>query len=104
MIMKNMALALVLTLPLAACEKKSQTAQPQATSPQSATLTPAGVGDDPAVPKVAVGQRAKCPVSGEDFLVRDDTVQLTYNQKRYAFCCSDCAPAFQKNPQKYAKQ
>ena len=63
----------------------------------------AALGDDPAVPKLAVGTAAKCPVTGEDFTVKDSTVQVTYNGKRYAFCCADCQPTFAKDPAKYAK-
>jgi YHS domain-containing protein len=61
------------------------------------------VADDSSVPKLAVGTAAKCPVTGEDFTVKDSTVQVTYNGKRYAFCCADCQPTFAKNPAKYAK-
>jgi YHS domain-containing protein len=98
---KLTALALVLALPLCACEKKSQTAQPTAASP-SATAPNATVGDDPAVPRLAVGAAAKCPVTGEDFTIKENTVQVTYSGKRYAFCCADCQPTFAKNPAKYA--
>lgn len=95
----------LLLLPLAACEHKSAPAAATATAaPAKATATAAAtVGDDPAVAKLAVGTHAKCPVSGEDFTVTDATAQVTYNGKRYAFCCADCRPAFAKNPTKYAK-
>ena len=63
----------------------------------------AAVANDPSVPKLAVGTAAKCPVTGEDFTVKDSTVQVTYNGKRYAFCCADCQPTFAKDPAKYAK-
>ena len=99
---KTILLGLVLALPLtAACEKKSQTAQPSATAP-AATATAGTVGDDTAVAKIAVGTAAKCAVTGEDFTVKENTVQVTYNGKRYAFCCADCQPTFAKNPAKYA--
>ena len=94
--MKKIVLLSLLALPLVACEKKSQTAQPATTAPSAA------VGDDANVPKLAVGTAAKCPVTGEDFTVKEGTVQVTYNGKRYAFCCPDCQPTFAKNPAKYA--
>jgi YHS domain-containing protein len=94
--MKKILMMALLALPLGACEKKSQTAQPATTSPTAA------VGDDANVPKLAVGTAAKCPVTGEDFTVKESTVQVTYNGKRYAFCCPDCQPSFAKNPAKYA--
>lgn len=86
-------------LPLAACGKK---ASPPPPSVAAAALAGA-VGNDPSVPKLAVGTAAKCPVTGEDFTVKDSTVQVTYNGKRYAFCCADCQPTFAKDPAKYAK-
>ena len=98
---KTILLGLALVLPLAACEKKSQTAQPSAAAPP-ATATAGTVGDDAAVAKIAAGTAAKCPVTGEDFTVKENTVQVTYNGKRYAFCCADCQPTFAKNPAKYA--
>ena len=67
----------------------------------SAVSNPA-VGDDAAVPRLAVGAKAKCPVSGEDFTIKADTLQVSYAGKRYAFCCPECQPTFAKNPAKYA--
>src|SRR5689334_13209509 len=103
--MKNAVLGFaLLALPLSACEKKSQSAQPAAAAPQAAAPAAAGtVGDDPSVPKLAVGTKAHCAVTGEEFTVKENTVQATYNGKRYAFCCADCQPTFAKNPVKYAK-
>jgi len=94
--LKNLLLCALLSVPLAACEKKS-------TPATTATATASAVGDDATVPKLAAGAAAKCPVTGEDFTVKDSTVQVTYNGKRYAFCCADCQPTFAKNPAKYAK-
>ena len=51
----------------------------------------------------AVGTKAKCAVTGEDFTVDAKTQTSTYNGKVYAFCCPDCKPTFDKNPAKYAK-
>ena len=89
----------LVSLPLVACEKKPRGAAPAVTTPSAA----AAVGDDATVPKLAVGTATKCAVTGEDFTVKDSTVQVTYNGKRYAFCCADCQPTFAKNPAKYAK-
>jgi YHS domain-containing protein len=96
--MKNLVLCALLSVPLAACEKKS----PSTTVTATAT-TAAAIGDDANVPKLAAGAAAKCPVTGEDFKVKESTVQVTYNGKRYAFCCADCQPTFAKDPAKYAK-
>jgi YHS domain-containing protein len=96
--MKTTLTLLIVALPLVGCEKKSPTVQPTASAPASG----AAVGDDATIPKLAVGSAAKCPVTGEDFTVKENTVQVTYNGKRYAFCCADCQPTFAKNPAKYA--
>ena len=97
--MTQLVLCALVSLPLVACNKDKQAAAPAA-----ATVAKAGaVGDDPAVPKLPVGTAAKCAVTGEDFTVKDSTVQVTYNGKRYAFCCPDCRPTFDKDPAKYAK-
>ena len=93
--MNQLLVCALLSLPLVACDKK------QAAAPSPTTA--AAVGNDSAVPKLAVGTAAKCPVTGEDFTVKDSTVQVTYNGKRYAFCCADCQPTFAKDPAKYAK-
>ena len=93
--MTQVALCALLSLPLVACEKNKTAAPSPATT--------SAVANDPSVPKLAVGTAAKCPVTGEDFTVKDSTVQVTYNGKRYAFCCADCQPTFAKNPAKYAK-
>ena len=31
------------------------------------------------------------------------TVQVEHKGKHYAFCCAECKPAFDKDPDKYAK-
>jgi YHS domain-containing protein len=110
--MNKLALALLLGLPLCACEKASHSSPPPAPVTTATTTTtataPAGaasaatVGDDASVPRLAAGTKAKCAVTGEEFTVTDSTVQVTYDKKRYAFCCADCRPTFAKNPAKYA--
>jgi YHS domain-containing protein len=101
--MIKLALALLVGLPLCACEKTSHSSPPAAlAAPAAATASAAAVGDDANVPRLAAGTKAKCAVTGEEFTVTDSTVQVTYDKKRYAFCCADCRPTFAKNPTKYA--
>ena len=95
--MNLLVVCALLSLPLAACGKKASAPAP------AAAVAASAVGEDSSVPKLAVGTAAKCPVTGEAFTVKDSTVQVTYNGKRYAFCCADCQPTFAKNPAKYAK-
>jgi YHS domain-containing protein len=98
--LKSLVLCALVSLPFAACERK----QPAPAAANAAAATAAATSaDDPAVPKLATGTAAKCPVTGEAFTVKDSTVQVTYKGKRYAFCCADCQPTFAKDPAKYAK-
>jgi YHS domain-containing protein len=92
--MNNLALAALLSL--AACTQSSA-----ATPPVAAAPTPVAATNDP--PPIAVGTKMKCAVTGEEFTVKPSTVQVVYNGKRYAFCCADCKPEFDKNPAKFAK-
>ncbi len=84
----------LLLLPLAGCESASRADSKPA---------PTAGADNAAVPAIPVGTKTKCPVSGEDFTVKEKTQQVVYKGKRYAFCCADCRPEFEKNPAKYAK-
>lgn len=97
--MNLLVVAALLSLPLAACDKKASAPAPA----PAAAAAASPIGNDSSVPKLAVGTAAKCPVTGEAFTVKESTVQVTYNGKRYGFCCADCQPTFSKNPAKYAK-
>jgi YHS domain-containing protein len=104
----SMLMTAALALPFAAGCKSSSAHEAmhaqiaaEAQANASAASNPA-VGDDATVPRLAVGTKTKCPVSGEDFTVKADTLQVSYAGKRYAFCCPDCQPTFAKNPAKYA--
>ncbi len=93
--MKKLFLAVAL---VAGCQTSS-TPAPKVTPAVAAPATPAP-GEPPMLP---VGTNTVCPVTGEKFTVKEKTPQVAYNGKRYAFCCGDCAPDFNKNPAKYAK-
>ncbi len=84
--------SLVLGLSFAACNRSAPPAaaarQPVAGAPQ----------------KYAVGDKAHCPVTGEEFTITASTVQVEHEGKHYAFCCADCQPSFQKDPGKYTKK
>ena len=78
----------------AACSEAHSAPQNKAPAPPSPNAS------EPA--KLAVGSEAVCPVTGEKFKVKEGTSQVVYNGKRYAFCCADCLPDWNKNPGKYA--
>ena len=90
--MNKILLALVLPLALGACSKPA--------APVAEKRAPVAGASAP----IAVGQKAHCPVTGEEFVVAANTVQVEHEGKHYAFCCADCAPSFQKDPAKYTKK
>lgn len=49
-----------------------------------------------------VRKPAKCPVTGDEFIVNKFTPALEYKGRTYFFCCADCPVEFKKNPDKYA--
>ena len=87
-----------------------------ATAPQKAQACNAPTCDCPGkahdqaqgkAPKVfdkapAVGTKAVCPVTGEEFTVTKDTARSEYKGKHYVFCCPGCKPKFDADPAKYA--
>ena len=50
----------------------------------------------------ALGTKAFCPVSKEAFTISAKTAMATYKGKTYAFCCPECKPEFEANPEKFA--
>lgn len=52
----------------------------------------------------ALGTKAFCPVSKEAFTISAKTQMSTYKGKTYAFCCPDCKPEFDANPEKFAQK
>jgi YHS domain-containing protein len=101
--MTKLALAFLLLAPACNSTKAATASAPAATAsaPAAAANAPAAAMADP--PPIAIGTKMKCAVTGEDFTVSAKTVQVVYKGKRYAFCCADCKPDFEKNPEKFAK-
>jgi YHS domain-containing protein len=48
-----------------------------------------------------VGDKTKCPVSGEEFTVTASSPKVEHKGKTYFFCCPGCDDRFRKNPEKY---
>jgi YHS domain-containing protein len=82
-------------------EVASSPAAPAADAPASQPADQAAV----ATPGTAlkIGDKTKCPVSGEAFVVAENSPKVTYEGKDYYFCCPSCAEEFKANPKKYAK-
>ena len=95
--MRVMMLGACLALVGCAGDKKVDKA---AVTETAATSSVAGsfVGQPP------VGTKARCAVTGEEFVVSEKTVTATYGGRVYAFCCGDCKPTFDKDPAKYASR
>jgi Cu+-exporting ATPase len=90
--------ALTLALAASACASApnaSPSASPTAPTTQDASLKAPG--------EAKVGDKTKCPVSGEEFTVTASSPHADYNGKTYYFCCADCPSEFTKDPQKYLK-
>ena len=100
--MKKMLLGFTLVAALGC--KSNSPAAPTPVAPTTAVAVPTGAKPPEAEPALfAVGTKMKCAVTGEDFTVSPKTTQIVYEGKRYAFCCGDCLPEFNKNPAKFAK-
>jgi YHS domain-containing protein len=54
-----------------------------------------------AQPGAEVGDITRCPVSGEVFLVTEDTTFLDHEGQDVFFCCSSCIRRFQRDPVRY---
>ena len=93
--MKRLAF-LVLLLASAACGGASPS------SPPPATASPATASPLKAPGEAKVGDRTRCPVSGDEFVVAADSPQMEYGGKTYYFCCPGCINKFKADPQKFA--
>jgi Cu+-exporting ATPase len=65
------------------------------------TASPASASDIKAPGEAKVGDRTRCPVSGEDFVVATDSPHVEQGGKTYYFCCPECLDKFKADPQKY---
>ena len=75
---------------------------PAAPSPEPAAAAAASSRPLVAPGEAKVGDRTKCPVSGHEFVVKEDSPHAEYNGKTYYFCCPDCPKEFQAHPEKFA--
>jgi YHS domain-containing protein len=48
------------------------------------------------------GTKARCAVTGESFVVSEDTVHSEYLGKTYVFCCPPCKAKFDAHPASYS--
>ena len=100
-------LASSLSLGSFACGGAPANAEAPAT-PAVAAAPAAGAAGAKSVVKEAgaakVGDTAKCPVSGEEFVVEASSPKAEHDGKTYFFCCGGCKKKFEAEPGKYAKK
>jgi YHS domain-containing protein len=89
--MKNICFALALSVSaLVACGGNT----PPANSAESAAAFKA-----PGEAKV--GDKTKCPVSGEEFVVTAESPKVEVDGKTYYMCCAGCSGKFKADPKKF---
>jgi YHS domain-containing protein len=89
----------------AACAS-APTAQTPTSSPAAPSAAPAGpsAAAQPALKpagEAKVGDRTRCPTSGEEFVVSESSPKVEYKGKTYYFCCGGCDRKFAQDPEKY---
>jgi YHS domain-containing protein len=59
--------------------------------------------EEPLVPpgEAGIGDRSTCPVSGEEFVVSQNSPSVEHEGRTYYFCCPGCAKRFQADPAQY---
>ena len=95
--------ALGAALSLAACGGNQAGAPVSPATPAS----PAAAMAKPIVKEAGdakVGDMAKCPVSGEEFIVDATSPKTEHDGKTYFFCCSGCKKKFEAEPAKFTKK
>jgi len=79
---------------------------PQPTTPTPAATTAPGAAapsaDLKAPGEAKIGDKTKCPISGEEFVVTADSPHADHDGKTYYFCCPGCEKKFKSDPAKYS--
>jgi YHS domain-containing protein len=76
-------------------------AAPAPATPATPSASSAPSSDVKAPGDAKIGDRTRCPVSGEEFTVTADSPHADYQGKTYYFCCPHCPEKFQADPSKY---
>jgi YHS domain-containing protein len=83
----------LIALSPAACGGEQAAVPPTASPSATSAVVPNG--------EAKVGDKTRCPVSGDEFTVTDKSPHAEYNGKTYYFCCPDCSGKFLSDPPKY---
>jgi YHS domain-containing protein len=62
-----------------------------------------GSADKPVVPitEAKLGDRTRCPVTQQIFIVNASSPKLFYHGKTYWFCCEGCLDKFKQSPERF---
>jgi YHS domain-containing protein len=92
--MKSFTLALILALSSStlACGGNAAPANSAAEATDASVKAP---GD------AKVGEKTRCPVSGETFTVAANSPKVDVDGKTYYLCCAGCTEKFKADPKKY---
>ncbi len=107
--MKQSALGVMALLPLllslSSCGAENQPAQTGDTKTESATTTSPNQAETDLVVFRNENGDIVCPVMGTVIPSTDKAAggSRDYKGKRYYFCCAECAPKFDQNPDAYAE-
>ncbi len=55
-------------------------------------------------PGAALGDLARCPISGEVFEITEDHAFLEYEGQNVYFCCPSCIRRFQRDPERFLEE
>ena len=73
----------------------AETTDGDATQTAGAEIVPDG--------EAQLGDRTRCPVSGEEFIVTAESPHVEHEGKTYYFCCPDCIQRFEADPAQYTQ-
>jgi Cu+-exporting ATPase len=91
--MRTLALCLALSLPLFACGGAPANGSSGGATAADANLKAPG--------EAKMGDKTRCPISGETFTVSESSPKTEVDGKTYYFCCSGCSEKFKADPKKY---
>ncbi len=99
-----LSLAFVGSFALAGCEEPAKGPAPATPAAATATTAPKAATADVKAPGDAkLGDTTRCPVSGEEFVVTENSPHVEYQGKTYYTCCPHCKEKVEADPEKYLK-
>jgi Cu+-exporting ATPase len=101
---RNVIIVASLSFFALACGGASLPTPPSVPSVPSAPGASTEAGAVKAPGEAKVGDKTKCPVSGEEFTVEAASQKVEHDGKTYYFCCGGCKKKFEADPAKYVKK